>query len=566
MSLDRRQVFHAIAALGVGTIAFQRALASEVVQDDAKPEPSDGPKTITAEMVQNAEWIAGLTLTEAERKQLAAGLTRSLPSLRRARTTELPNAVAPALHFLPQPGLKPSQDRGTVTPPAIDGKPPESEDDLAFASVAQLGAWLKAKLITSVDLTKLAIKRLKQYDPSLLCVVTLTEDLAMKQAEAADKELSAGKVRGPLHGIPWGAKDLVSCPGYPTTWGAEHYSKQSFDVTATVAHKLDEAGAVLVAKLTLGALALGDQWFGGMTRNPWNQEQGSSGSSAGSCSAVSAGLVPFAIGSETLGSIVSPSTRCGVTGLRPTFGRVSRAGCMALCWSMDKLGPITRSVEDAALVFDAIHGMDAGDPSTTDQPFHWPSAKPLDQLKVGYTQSRQAPEDRDELNVLKELGVQLVKIELPNSLPLQAILTILEVESASAFDELPRGGIREGYGNFWKSTFISGQFVTAVEYLRANRLRTLLMQQMATVFEKVDLYVGGNDLQITNLTGHPTVCLPNGFNKNRDGIETPKALTFTGKLYGETELMSVAHAYQLATKHHLKRPPLDKLKPLNKQG
>ncbi len=565
MTLDRRQVFQLVAAAGIGSVTFQRALATEIVQDEPKPDAPEPIRKITLEMVQNAEWIAGLTLTDEERKRLAGTLTTDLMALKLARSAKLPNSLSPALHFIPQPGLKPSAVRGAVTPPAIDSKPPADETDLAYASVAQLGAWLKAKQLTSVDLTKLALKRLKQYDPALQCVVTLTEELALKQAEAADKELSAGQYRGPLHGIPWGAKDLVSYPGYPTTWGAEHYKTQEFQDKATVAAKLDEAGAVLVAKLTLGALAMGDVWFGGMTRNPWNQQQGSSGSSAGSCSAVSAGLVPFAIGSETLGSIVSPSTRCGVTGLRPTFGRVSRAGCMALSWSMDKLGPITRSVEDAALVFSVIHGSDATDPSSVDQPFNWPCATPLEKLKVGYPENRTPIERRPELQVLQKLGVQLVPVRLPMTGYVQAMRIILDVEAATAFDELPRGGIRDGYGPFWKSTFIHGQFITAVEYLRANRLRSQLMQQMAEVMDKVDLYVGGNDLLITNLTGHPSVCLPNGFT-SPDRVEVPRAITFTGRLYGETELLSVAQAYQLETGHHLKRPPLDKLKPIEKKG
>jgi Asp-tRNA(Asn)/Glu-tRNA(Gln) amidotransferase A subunit family amidase len=273
---------------------------------------------------------------------------------------------------------------------------------------------------------------------------------------------------------------------------------------------------------------------------------------------VAAGLVPFAIGSETLGSIVSPSSRCGVTGLRPTFGRVSRYGCMTLSWTMDKLGPLCRSVEDCALVFGAIHGADGVDSSAVTYPFEWPGKKPLKELRVGYFEGRKGVGEREELKVLKGLGVRLVPVTLPDKLPVQSLGVILDVECAAAFDDLTRAGVTDGIGRFWGNTFRAGQFVTAVEYLRANRVRTLLMEEMARLMEKVDLYVGGNDLFITNLTGHPTVCLPNGFTTQKD-VEVPRALTFTGRLYGETELLTVAHAYQEATGFHRKRPPMDKV-------
>lgn len=549
MSPDRRQLLRAAAALGFGTVTFHRALVAQVGEQPKK----DGPVTVTAEMVKNAEWVAGITLTDAQRTTVASSLNRTLAGYAAARKVPLGNSVPPAIHFLPEPIQPNDATPSMVEAPKLDAKKPDAADDLAFASLATLAHLVKSKQVSSVELTKLALERLKKYDPALLCVVTLTEDLALKQAKQADDEIAAGMYRGPLHGIPWGAKDLIAYPGYKTTWGAAHYKDQTIDTKATVAKKLEDAGAVLVAKLTLGALALGDEWYGGMTRNPWNVKQGSSGSSAGSASAVAAGLVPFAIGSETRGSIVSPATRCGATGLRPTFGRVSRHGCMALSWSMDKLGPLCRSVEDCALVFGAVHGADANDPCSVSRPFSWPGKKPLKGLKVGTFG------ERPELKVLKELGVELVPIKLPNELPVQALNVILTVECAAAFDDLTRGGITEGYGRFWASTFREGQFVTAVEYLRANRVRTLLMAEMAKVMEKVDLYVGGNDLFITNLTGHPTVCLPNGFAKSKDGVETPTAITFTGRLYDETTLLTLAHAYQQATGYHLKRPPMDKV-------
>jgi Asp-tRNA(Asn)/Glu-tRNA(Gln) amidotransferase A subunit family amidase len=403
-------------------------------------------------------------------------------------------------------------------------------------------------------LTKLYLERLKKYDPALRCVVTLTEELALKQAAEADKEIAAGRYRGPLHGVPWGAKDLIAYPGYRTTWGGGPYQEQKFDTRATVARKLEEAGAVLVAKLSLGALAWGDVWFDGkerkVTRNPWAPKSGSSGSSAGSASAAVAGLVGFAIGSETLGSIVSPCSVCGASGLRPTFGRVSRAGCMTLAWSMDKLGPIARSVEDCALVFAAIHGADPLDAAAVDRPFGWPSRKGLKETRVGYFNDNQA-----ELPALRELGVKLVKIKLPDGAVPAG--TILHAETAAAFDDLTRKGPADGLG-LWPSYHRAYQFVSAVEYLRANRARWLLMKQMEEAIKDVDLYVGGNDLGLTNLTGHPTVVLPGGFRKGGGG-DLPTPTKFTGRLYGETDLLAVAHAFQQATGHHLKRPPMDKV-------
>jgi Asp-tRNA(Asn)/Glu-tRNA(Gln) amidotransferase A subunit family amidase len=537
-----------LTGLGIGSPAFQRALA-------AQAEP-DGK--ITPEMVQQAEWIAGLQLTDSERKGLAAALTQAQSGFRTMRKVVLPNHVPPALHFNPSPGQTAVfGTRGRVEPISDTAPPkPDKDEDLAFLPLTVLAALIRKREISSVSLTKLYLARLKQYDPILKCVVTLTEELALKQAEQADKEIASGRYRGLLHGIPWGAKDLISYPGYKTTWGAGPYKDQTLDGKATVARRLEDAGAVLVAKTTLGALAMGDQWFGGMTRNPWNPKQGSSGSSAGSSATVAAGLVGFAIGSETLGSIVSPCTRCGVTGLRPTFGRVSRQGCMTLSWSMDKLGPIARSVEDCALVFGVIHGADGQDASAVDRPFSWPCRRDLRDIRVGYVPVS-SDKEPESLKVLRELGVKLVDIKLPSKPPVGPLRMILEVESATAFDDLTRRGVKEGIGA-WARTFQESEFVPAVEYLRAQRIRTLLMQEMEQVMSQVDLYVGGNDLLITNLTGHPTVVLPNGFRKSGE-VETPTAITFTGRLYGETELLAVAHAYQQATGHHLKRPPMDKL-------
>jgi Asp-tRNA(Asn)/Glu-tRNA(Gln) amidotransferase A subunit family amidase len=531
----------AVAAVGVGSVTFQRA----VVAVAAQPKVA----AVTPEMVKEAEWVAGITLTEAERKAVAGAMTGHLRRVAELNKLELGNTVPLSLHFNPTPWEPPSKaGRGKVAAtPVKDAKKPGKDDDLAFAPLHQLAELVRTKQVSSVELTKLYLARLKKYDPALLCAVTITEELALKQAGAADKEIADGKYRGPLHGIPWAAKDLIAYPGYKTTWGAGHYKEQEFKEKATVAARLDDAGAVLACKTTLGSLAWGDQWFGGMTRNPWNIKQGSSGSSAGTASSVAAGLVGFGLGSETHGSIVSPSRVCGVTGLRPTFGRVSRHGCMTLAWSLDKVGPMCRSAEDCALVFGAIHGFDGKDGAAQDRPFDWPAKVNFKELSVGVVEGAGiSARDRE---VLADLGVKLVPITLPRSTANTIIGLILDAESATAFDDITRADVKEGIG-MWGPTFRRGRFITAVDYLKAQRARTLLMQEMAKATEKVDLYVNGADLAITNLTGHPTVCLPNGF---RNG--TPTALTFTGKHFGEGTLLAVAKAYQDATGHHLKRPP-----------
>jgi Asp-tRNA(Asn)/Glu-tRNA(Gln) amidotransferase A subunit family amidase len=553
----RRRLLQALAGLGVGSAVFRRALAAAA---DKVPE-------VTADMIRQAEWVAGITLSDKDRKALVGGLNQLHRNFEALRAVPLPNHVPPALAYDPAPWLPPSTEAVRRTAePTFQAAPrkPDAAEDLAFLPVTALAALVRTRQVSSVELTKLYLERLHKYDePVLHCVVSYTEDLALRQAERADREIAAGRYRGPLHGIPWGAKDLIAYPGYKTTWGAAPFKGQVIDTKATVARRLEEAGAVLVAKLTLGALAMGDHWFGGVTRNPWDPRRGSSGSSAGSASATAAGLVGFALGSETLGSIVSPARECGVSGLRPTFGRVSRHGCMTLSWSMDKVGPLARSVEDCALVFGAIHGFDGLDPSAVDRPFAWPPSRDLRALRVGYVED-QGGKERAELAVLRELGVRLVPIKLPSKYPVQALQFILGTEAAAVFDDLTRRGVTEGL-NSWPQTFRRGEFVPAVEYLRANRVRTLVMQEMEGVMREVDLYVGGNDLVLTNLTGHPTVVLPNGFRK-ANGAELPTALTFTGRLYGETDLMAVAHAYQQATGYHLRRPPMNKLTPGSADG
>lgn len=545
MTWDRREMLAALTALGLGNEVFRRAMVA-VAQ-----EPSSDV-TITADKIQQAEWIAGVTLSPEDRQKVAEQWNRWKRSIDAARRHPLANSVEPAIRFDPLPGERAtSTGRGQVSVPRRTIQRAGSADDIAFLDLASLGHLLRTKQISSVELTKLYLDRLKKYDPALKCVITLTEERALKQARQADDELVAGKDRGPLHGIPWGAKDLIAVPGYKTTWGAGEFQDQILDVTATVVRRLDEAGAVLVAKLSLGALAYNDVWFGGRTNNPWNIREGSSGSSAGSACAAVAGLVAFSLGSETLGSIVSPSARCGATGLRPTFGRVSRFGCMTLSWTMDKIGPIARSVEDVALVLGAIHGADPHDPTTVDRPFVWPCAKPLNEIRVGYVGGT---DDRPELETLRTLGVRLVPIQLPRQKANLIVNTILNAESGAAFDELIRSGRLDRIGALWPTSFRASPFIPAVDYIRAQRLRRQLMQEMAEVFQSVDVYVGGNDLAITNLTGHPTVCVPNGFTK-RNGVEVPTALTFSGSLFGESELLAVAQAYQEATGHHRRRPP-----------
>jgi Asp-tRNA(Asn)/Glu-tRNA(Gln) amidotransferase A subunit family amidase len=460
---------------------------------------------------------------------------------------------------------------------------PKNIEDVAFYNVRQLGELLRTKKISSVALTEMYLERLKRYDPVLHFVVTPTTDRAMAQAKEADRDLTAGKVRSPLHGIPWGAKDLLAAKGYPTTWGAGGFEKQVIDQDATVVKRLDAAGAVLIAKLTLGALAQGDVWFGGITRNPWKTDSGSSGSSAGPGSATAAGCVGFAIGSETLGSISSPSTVNGVTGLRPTFGFVPRTGAMALSWSMDKLGPMCRAVEDCAVVLSVIYGPDGEDRAVHDAAFHYDAEMPLSQIRIGYTKAdfeqqptaqqleRETPEQKarrleqrkfndDALNVVRtKLGINLIEIELPK-MNAAALRPLLVAEAAAAFDDLTRSGrdkllTAQARGD-WPNTFRAARLIPAVEYINENRARTVLMKQMEEVFKKVDVIVTptfGNQLLITNLTGHPAVILPNGF---RESDGTPTSLTFIGNLYQDGLVCRVAKAYQDATNFHLKHPSL----------
>ncbi|HPY32132.1 MAG TPA: amidase [Verrucomicrobiota bacterium] len=523
---------------------------------------------ISAADVRGAEALIGLDFSDAKIELLRPGLGKQREHYEVMRQWPLSNGVPPALQFNPLPvgyRLETQRKKFRATPlPRI--KLPDNPDALAFYSISELAALLKSRQITSVQLTEFYLERLKRIGPQLECVVTLTEDLALAQARRADREIAAGHWRGPLHGIPYGAKDLFATKGIATTWGAAPYTNQVFDFDATVIQRLEAAGAVLVAKTTLGELAMGETWFGGMTRNPWNRQQGSSGSSAGSAAGTAAGLFAFGLGTETYGSILSPATRCGVTGLRPTYGRVSRAGAMTLSWSMDKIGPLCRTAEDCALVFQAIQGPDGEDPTVLDVPFNYDARLDVTKLRVGYLQTvfetktgDGRKNDEATLATLRQLGVRLQPVTFPEY-PLSNISFLLSTEAAAAFDELTLSGqddwLKQQTAGDWPNTFRQRRFVPAVEYLRAQRIRWLLIQDMAKAFAPFDVILApsgaGMTVLLGNLTGHPCVVVPNGFS----AAGAPTSIYFLGKLYGEAELLALAKRYQDATDHHRKHPTL----------
>jgi Asp-tRNA(Asn)/Glu-tRNA(Gln) amidotransferase A subunit family amidase len=549
----------ALSGLGIGGSLFPGALWARAQEAGE----------ITVGVIAEAEKLVGIELTPAERELMLEGLEGNRRAYRDLRARSIPNDIPPALVFDPLlpgrtlPSAAPDRVRASRAP---DVPKPGTLEEVAFWPVTRLSQLVRTRQVSAEELTRMYLDRLVRHGPTLEAVITLTEDRALRQARRLDDELGHGRWRGPLHGIPWGAKDLLATRGYTTTWGARPFESQTVDEDATVVRRLDEAGAVLVAKLTLGALAMGDVWFGGRTRNPWNLEQGSSGSSAGSAAATVAGLVGFAIGTETLGSIVSPATRTGATGLRPTFGRVSRHGAMALSWSMDKLGPLGRSVEDCALVFHAIHGADGKDPAARTVPFHWDAGGSLEGLRVGYLASafdgeaESLPFDRTALEVVRSLGVEPVPVALPDDLPLGALRIILSAEAAAAFDDLTRSDrddelVRQTEGS-WPNAFRTARFIPAVEYIQANRVRTMLMGAMEAALDGLDVLVtpsfARDVLLASNLTGHPVVVVPHGF----DEEGSPMSFSFLGSLYGDAGALRLAHAYQRATGFHLKHPPL----------
>jgi Asp-tRNA(Asn)/Glu-tRNA(Gln) amidotransferase A subunit family amidase len=539
-------------------------------ETEQQPEP-----TTTAEAIRHAAEVIGLDFTPEEREQMRALVDARREQLVELREIDLPNDLPVALEFDTRltdareiPPAPPGHARPITLSPISEPLKPENPEALAFLPLTHLARLVQTRQVTATELTEHYLERLRTFDPVLKCVVTLTEDLAMAQARRADEEIAAGRYRGPLHGIPWGAKDLIAVPGYPTTWGAEPYKRQVIEATATVARRLEEAGAVLVAKLSSGELAFGDQWFGGRTNNPWNIEEGSSGSSAGPAAAVAAGLVGFGIGTETLGSIISPATRCGVSGLRPTFGRVSRQGVMALCWSLDKIGPMTRSAEDAALVFNAIYGPDGEDGTVVEAPFRWQPDIDITTLRVGYLKPGFEEEyddrahDERSLAVLRELGVEMMPVAMPDY-EYAPLWIILLCEAAASFDRLTRDNLddllagQEDAG--WPNWLRQARLIPAVEYIQANRWRRRVMAEMADIMREVDVVVSptfrGKALYATNLTGYPAICVPNGF---KEDTGTPTSLTFLGGLFKEAAMLALATAYQDVTDFHGRRPPLEK--------
>ena len=635
--VSRRRFLAVCSAAGLGQTLLPGALLalaaqSAPAQGTGAPlvvEPGDKPlPKITAEMIDHAASIAGVSISDDQKAMMLDGLNAQRDDVFEIRKLPLPNSVAPAVVFDPVPGdmvldtvrrplrMSPPPDLTGLTAKLSGEDPDHAAETLAFATVRELAELVRTRRVTSTTLTRMYLARLKRFDPRLHFVITLTEERALKQAAAMDAEIAAGKYRGPLHGIPWGGKDLLAVKGYPTTWGAAGYEQQSFDEDAEVVKRLDAAGAVLIAKLSMGALAQGDLWFGGRTRNPWNPRQGSSGSSAGSASATSAGCVGFAIGTETLGSISSPSTRCGVTGLRPTFGFVPRTGAMALSWTMDKIGPICRSVEDCALVLSAIYGPDGHDLAVKPAAFNWDAEFDWRRLRIGYIKSAfdaptmpelKAPseggdkemeafrkrQERMKANLVRatydaqynaaalsqmtKMGVTLIPVEIPK-LPWGAMVPVLEAEGAAAFDTLTRSGrdkLLTGQMPFdWPNNFRVARFYSAVDYLQAMRARTLGIAAMEQLFKTVDVIVTpsqGAQLTATNLTGYPAVIVPNGLRgpdapaspndvdgavDNAGGPGTPVSLTFLGALYSDARVAAFASAYQRQTGFHKQHPQL----------
>lgn len=572
------------AALAAGLFALLVAAGdpAPAAAQGGDPDPGsaaagDTASEITASTLRQAEKLSGLSFTDDERGLILSGetpfvdvtqLREAYRALRASSATR--NDLGPALVFRPEPPRRWPEEAEPELPaipsdPRPEVRRPEDLEDAAFWPVRKLAELVRTGQVTSVELTQMYLDRVERHDPTLRAVITLTREHALARARRMDRELDEGRYRGPLHGIPYAAKDLFAVPGHPTTWGAAPYRDRVIDDTAAAVARLDSAGGVLVAKTTLGALAWGDVWFGGRTRNPWDPEEGSSGSSAGSAAAVSAGLVPVALGTETLGSLVSPATRTGVSALRPSFGRVGRSGAMVVAWSMDKVGPLCRYVEDCALVFEALRGHDPDDRTTVrDVGFPYDSAVDLSSLEVAYLASAfeedypGAEQDREALDVLRRLGADLRPLELPD-LPVGATGFVLGAEAATAHDELTRSDgdtllVRQG-ADAWPNVFRSSRFIPAVEYLQANQVRRAAGIAMARELEDVDVYVApsfqGGNLLLTNLTGHPCVAVPDGF---VDGT-SPTSITFCGRMYGEDAALEAARAYQEATGWEEETPP-----------
>lgn len=566
VAFNRRRFLECLSAMGLGATLMPDALT--IAAQDAE--------TVTVEMIEAAQKIAGVSFAREEQQAIVTRLNATrgyMAGFAFLRTANLGNNAQPAIVFNPVPPGKalPAGPRFLNRRQPVVSRP-ATDEALAFLPVTHLAKLVEMRQVKPSELTELYLSRLATYDPILHCVVSLTPELARAQAKQADAEIAAGAYRGPLHGIPFGLKDLFAVRGTKTTWGASPYKDQVIDTDATVYTRLREAGAILVAKLSTGALALTAQWFGGVTRNPWNIRQDASGSSAGPGSATAAGLVGFSVGSDTGGSVIQPSARNGITGMRPTFGRVSRYGAMALAWTQDTVGPMCRSAEDCAIVFNAIYGPDGKDNTVLDVPFGWDATADVTKLRVGYLRSAfsDAPagqpggaasellatrrNNEEALRVIRSLGVQVVPFDLPD-VAIEAIDFIRYAETAAAFDDLTRSGklrdVEHGPEQSPRPAEIrAGRFIPAVEYIQANRYRMRVMEQMDQAMAGLDLFVGAN-LLLTNRTGHPVISLPNGFFEG-----SPTALQLTGKLFGEPELLLLAHAFQSRTDHHLKHPSL----------
>ena len=565
---NRRAFMAYFSSVGLTSTLFPGVLWGKL-QEQKTP-------AITKEMLRSSAAVAGLDFSDSQLDQMLDGVNHNLPRYEAVRKIRLDNGVAPPLYFnpvLPTMSIdRTRQGLRSSAPPNVTR--PENLEDVAFWPVTHLAELIRSKQVKSVELTEMYLARLKRYNPKLNCVVTLTEDRALGMARLADSEIAAGRYRGPLHGIPWGVKDLCAAKGYPTTWGAAPFKSRISNEDSTIVTRMTLAGAVLVAKLATGELALDDVWFGGQTKNPWDLSMGSQGSSAGPGSATAAGLIGFSIGTETAGSIVEPSGICGVTGMRPTFGRISRYGAMALSWSLDKIGPMCRAVEDCALVLRYAMGPDGKDLSVQDVPFNWDPALEVRKLRVGYlkaafSNTRQTAQvnanDAAALEKLRSLGISLIEVELPEHSSLD-IDMILWGEANSALKD----PIQTQPATLVRQDRVRNQnavrLLPAQEYLDANRVRMLLMQEMAQVMSKVDVYVVPFDYSdytpnpvasvntlVTNLTGQPCVVVPHGFNEKGN----PTSLTFVGRVFGEAKMLALAKAYQDSTEWHLKHPKLD---------
>ena len=547
-------------------------------------------RPINAATIAEAERLLGVDYSDAERLQMVDNITGQIELAIKRRATRLPQGLAPATRFDPRlPGWKPVN--AEIFRPGDGPAPPlpEQDVDIAFAPVTNLSRWIRNGELTSLRLTEIYLERIARLGEKLKCIAVATPELARQQARRADELLVQGIYLGPLHGIPWGAKDLLDTAGIATGWGAEPYRGRVPQSNSAVVRKLTEAGAVLVAKTTLGALAYGDIWYEGRTRNPWNLEEGSSGSSAGSGSATAAGLVGFSIGTETLGSIVAPSIRCGTTGLRPTFGRVSRAGAMALCWSLDKIGPMCRTVEDTALILAAIDGFDEADPGSIAAPFGYDASLPVKGLRLGYFPKDLALPEADELDhaaleAARRIGLELVALERPE-LPYEALMNILFAEAAAAFEELTLDNRDDELSwqepGAWPNTFRKARFLSAIDHIQLDRLRRHVMQDMDAAFAGLDAMIGpaliGPMLTITNFTGHPSLVMRSGFRQSetrgplslaRARIEqgaptkgptftVPHAICLYGRLFDEGAILRIGNALEKEFAVWDRRPPLE---------